>query len=76
MAVATFEAVVEKGQIRLLSGETLPEKTIVYVVVPDRMVQDVYSVTVPPNPRVMSPRLVKQDGATVPQVEMISDAAV
>jgi hypothetical protein len=35
MQVKTFEGVVENGQIRLTAKVRLPEKTKVYVVVPD-----------------------------------------
>lgn len=35
MSVTTFEAIVEDGQIKLLNPFRLPEKTRVYVVVPD-----------------------------------------
>jgi hypothetical protein len=35
MSVRTFEGLVEDGQIRLLDDAQLPDKTKVYVVVPD-----------------------------------------
>ncbi len=35
MSVLTFEGIVENGQIRLKTGFHLPDKTKVYVVVPD-----------------------------------------
>lgn len=35
MAVTTFEAVVDKGQIRLPKDVLLPENTPVYVIVPN-----------------------------------------
>ncbi len=35
MKVTTFEGIVENGQIRLPAGVRLPDKTKVYVVVPD-----------------------------------------
>jgi hypothetical protein len=34
MSVATYEAIVEDGKLRLLEPVALPEKTRVYVVVP------------------------------------------
>lgn len=37
MPVATFEAIVEAGQIRLFDAVRLPERTRVYVVVSDDM---------------------------------------
>ena len=47
--VRTFEGTVENGQIRLRDNVTLPEKTTVYVVVPE-MLPDY-------PPRIWSPRL-------------------
>jgi len=35
MAILTFEGVVENGQIRLRDNVTLPERSKVYVVIPD-----------------------------------------
>ena len=35
MTVATFQGTIENGHIRLADGVSLPEKTTVYVVVPD-----------------------------------------
>lgn len=35
MAISTFEGIVENGQIRLCGEVTLPEKTKVFVVIPD-----------------------------------------
>jgi hypothetical protein len=35
MAVATFQGTIENGRIRLAADVSLPEKTTVYVVVPD-----------------------------------------
>ena len=50
MNVTTFQGVVENGQIRLPEYVNLPEKTKVYVVIPD--------VTVRPRVYIGSPRLV------------------
>ena len=50
MKVASFQGVVENGQIRLPSTVWLPEKAIVYVVVPD--------LELPQVSRILSPRLV------------------
>jgi len=49
MSVRTFEGAVENGQIRLPANVRLPEKTKVYVVVPD--------VAMPPTAYIGSPRL-------------------
>ena len=39
MGVVTLEGVVENGQIRLSTDVRLPEKTKVYVIVPDMQVE-------------------------------------
>lgn len=49
MTVATWTGIVENGQIRLTEGVRLPEKTLVYVVVPNAVAS--------PPVRVASPRL-------------------
>jgi hypothetical protein len=43
MNIATYEGVVENGQIRLKSNIRLPENAIVYVIVPERQVAHIYS---------------------------------
>ena len=48
MSVITLEGVVEDGRIRLTDSSILPEKTRVYVIVPDAP---------PMRPRIWSPRL-------------------
>lgn len=35
MTIATYEGIVEKGKVRLKPGVRLPDKTKVYVVVPE-----------------------------------------
>ena len=50
MAIATYEGVVEKGKIRLKTGVHSPDKTKVYVVVPEMQAEKTVRVT--------SPRLV------------------
>lgn len=40
MSAATFEGVVEQGQIRLNSDVRLPDGTKVYIVVPDIEIKD------------------------------------
>jgi hypothetical protein len=57
MQISTFEGVVENGQIRLRDDVTLPEKTRVYVVIPDIE-------AAPPKARVYSPRLVHPEQAS------------
>jgi hypothetical protein len=41
MSVVTFEGIVDDGQIRLKTNIRLPEKTRVYVVVPDIQIEQV-----------------------------------
>ena len=56
MPISTFEGIVENGQIRLRDNVTLPEKTRVYVVIPDLE-------AAPTKARVYSPRLVHPEQA-------------
>ena len=71
MKVATFEATVENGQIRLPGGIRLPEKAKVYVVIP--------GVDVPSAAYIGSPRLARPEQASDFQKEVIEgelDAAL
>ena len=47
MKVTTFEGIIENGQIRLPANVHIPEKTRVYVVVPDVETQSVAHVSSP-----------------------------
>lgn len=53
--MATFEGIVENGQVRLPEDVRVPERTKVYVVIPGAQSQ--------PPPRLMSPRLVRPEQA-------------
>ena len=55
MGISTFEGIVENGVIRLRGDATLPEKTRVYVVVPDA--------DAAPHGHVPSPRLAHPEEA-------------
>ena len=71
MAIVAFEGVVEHGQIRLKDGVRLPEKTEVYVIVPD--------VQIKRGARIFSPRLVHPEQVADFELEVIkepSDASV
>jgi hypothetical protein len=68
MSVATFEAVVLNGQIKLPDNIHLPEQTRVYVVIP--------SMAQPGAVRLMSPRLVRPEQALELQKTVISDANI
>lgn len=63
MKVATFEAIVENGQIRLPGGIHLPEKAKVYVVIP--------GVEEPSVAYIGSPRLARPEQASDFQKEVI-----
>ncbi len=65
MGVRTFEGIVEKGQIRLPATVRLPEKTKVYVVIPDMEVQAVAYIG--------SPRLVHPEQAADFKKEVVEE---
>ena len=54
MGVTTIEGVVENGQIRLPAAVHLPERTKVYVIIPDVEVQ-VQGITYIGSPRLVHP---------------------
>jgi hypothetical protein len=65
MSVTTIEGVVENGQIRLPASVRLPEKTKVYVVIPD--------IKVPSVAYIGSPRLVHPEQAADFQKEVVEE---
>jgi hypothetical protein len=65
MGVTTFEGVVENGQIRLPAAVRLPERTRVYVVIPDFEVQSIAYIG--------SPRLVHPEQAADFKKEVIEE---
>lgn len=65
MGVTTIEGVVENGQIRLPATVRLPERTKVYVIIPDVEVQAVAYIG--------SPRLVHPEQATDFQKEVLEE---
>lgn len=67
MRVATFEGIVEQGRIRLAGNERLPEKTRVYVVVPE-------AEAAPPAAYIGSPRLARPEQAALFVKEVVEDA--
>lgn len=71
MSVTTIEAVVENGQIRLPSSVRLPEKTKVYVLIPDVRVSSVSYVG---SPRLAHPEQAADFEKKV--VEESSDASI
>jgi len=70
MGIATYEGIVQYGQIRLRKNIRLPEQTKVYVLVPEQETRQV---------RVVSPRLVRPEQAAdfkKEMIEVIADAEV
>lgn len=65
MSVATFEGIIDHGQIKLKSGVRLPDKTKVYIVVPDYQVE--------PTAHISSPRLAHPEPATDFQMEIAEE---
>ena len=67
MPISTFEGIVENGQIRLREKVTLPDKTRVYVIIPDLEAEALKA-------RVCSPRLLhpEEAGDFVKQVTEVS----
>ena len=59
----TFEGVVDQGQIRLKDNTCLPDKTKVYVVVPEVMVEQVG--------RMSTPRLASRSQAADFKLEVV-----
>jgi hypothetical protein len=66
MSIVTFEGVVENGQIRLKPEVRLPDKTKVYVLVPDIQIEEVA--------RVISPRLARREQAADFVMEVAEEA--
>ena len=68
MSVATFEGVVENGRIKLPENVHVPERTKVYVVVPDSVDPGVA--------KVRSPRLADPSQAKDFKMTVIANASV
>jgi hypothetical protein len=65
MSVRTFEGIIEKGQVKLNTPVNLPERTKVYVIVPDAEVAQ--------TTHVRSPRLARPEQAADFQMEVIEN---
>ena len=65
MGVVTFEGIVDNGQIRLKTNIRLPEKTKVYVVVPDIQIEQAA--------HIFSPRLVHPEQAADFKMEIVEE---
>jgi hypothetical protein len=66
MGIATFEAVVENGQIRLPVNVRLPEKAKVYVIAP--------GIELRPTASIASPRLVHPEQVNDFQMEVVEES--
>jgi hypothetical protein len=65
MSVSTFEGIIENGQIRLPAAIRLPERTKVYVVIPDVEIETVAYIG--------SPRLVHPEQAVDFKKEVLEE---
>ena len=66
MSVVTLEGVVDKGQIRLKSNVLLPERTRVYVIIPDVQIEQVAYI--------FSPRLAHPEQAADFKMEVVEES--
>jgi len=69
--LSTYEGVVENGQVKLPPNATIPEKTRVYVLVPDADAQHISHIA---SPRLVHPEQAKDFEKEV--IEDITDAGV
>ena len=67
MGIITLEGVVERDRIRLKDNIRLPEKTMVYVIVPDVQVKQFA--------RIYSPRLAHPEQAADFKMEIVQEPA-
>ena len=65
MSIATYQAVVDQGQIRLKDKVRLPEQATVYVIVPEFQAEQVVNI--------LSPRLVHPEEAEDFVLEVIEE---
>ena len=68
MGIVTIEGVVDRGRIRLKSKIRLPDKTRVYVVVPDIQVEQIV--------HVLSPRLAHREQAADFALQVLEEPTV
>ena len=66
MSIVTIEGIVDNSQIRLKTNIRLPEKTKVYVVVPDVQIEQIA--------RIFSPRLAHPEQATDFKMEIVEES--
>jgi hypothetical protein len=65
MGVLTIEGIIDNGQIRLASDVRLPERTKVFVVVPDMKIEQTV--------HLFSPRLKNSDQAAEFKMEIVQE---
>lgn len=65
MKITTLPGIIENGQVRLADDVRLPEKTLVYVVIP--------GVEIPRVPCMTSPRLAHREQAADFRKEVVED---
>jgi ribosomal protein S10 len=70
MSVMTIEGIVDNGQIKLKGDVRLPEKTKVYVVVPDVQVEEIQLES---TIHIYSPRITNPEQAADLRMEMIEE---
>jgi hypothetical protein len=66
MGIVTYEGIVDHGQIRLKTNVHLPEKTKVYIIVPDMQVEQIT--------HIVSPRLAHPEQAVDFKLEVVEDS--
>jgi len=66
MGIVTYEGIVDHGQIRLKTNVRLPEKTKVYIIVPDMQVEQITYI--------VSPRLAHPEQAVDFKLEVVEDS--
>jgi hypothetical protein len=67
MGIVTYEGIVDHGQIRLKTDVRLPEKTKVYIVVPDMQIERIVHIA--------SPRLAHSEQAVDFKLEVVEESS-
>jgi hypothetical protein len=67
MGIVTYEGIVEHGQIRLKTNVRLPEKTMVYIIVPDMQIERIVHIA--------SPRLAHPEQTVDFKLEVVEESS-
>ncbi len=67
MGIVTYEGIVEHGQIRLKTNVRLPEKTKVYIIVPDMQIERIVHIA--------SPRLAHAEQAVDFKLQIVEESS-